>query len=124
MNTFRTFFLIIVSVIQISGMHTECIWKSLQLREFVTKTCKDVKHESSYKMTKMTTDLQLNKKADSQSLNWKAMSTKSNAQSPNVSNKGENLPEEKASDNCQQTIKISGMTSQIRFDRTEPAELF
>lgn len=124
MNTFRTFFLIIVSVIQISGMYTKCTWKSFQLREFATKTCCDVKQEASCKMTKMTYDLQLNKKAYFQRLNWKETSTKSNVQSANISNNEENLPVVKASDNYQQTIKKSGVMSQIRFDGTVTAELF
>jgi len=124
MNTFRTFFLIIVSAIQISGMFTKSIWESLQLTEFAAKACKDVKQEASYKMTRMTNDLQLNKKVDFQRLNSKETSTKSKVQPALVSDKGENLPAVKACDNSQQTIKKSGVISQIRFDGTVTAELF
>jgi len=121
MNTFRTFFLVIVSAIQISGMFTKSNWESLQLTEIVAKACKDVKQEAS---CKMTNNLQLNKNADFQNLNSKETSTKSTIQPANVSDKGENLPVVKASDNSQQTIKKSGVISQIRFDGTVTAELF
>ena len=124
MNTFRTFFLIIVSAIQISGMYTECTWKALHLTEFVTKTCRHVKHVASYKMTRMTNDLQLNIKADFQRLNCKETSTKSNGESANISNNGENLPVVKASENSQQTIKRNVVMSQLSFGRAETAELF
>jgi hypothetical protein len=124
MNTFRTFFLIIVSVIQISGMFTNSIWKSLHLTEFTAKAYMDVKHEASYKMTSTTSDLHLNKKTDFQRLNCKETSTKSKVQSENILNNGENLPVVKASDNSQQTIKSSGVMSQISFGRTVTAELF
>jgi len=124
MNTFRTFFLIIVSAIQISGMFTKTTWESFQLTEYTSKACKEVKHEASFKMTGITTDLQLNKKANVESITCKEVSTKSTIQPANVSDKGENLPVVKASDNSQQTIKKSGVISQIRFDGTVTAELF
>jgi len=121
MNTFRTFFLIIVSAIQISGIFTKTTWESFQLTEYTSKACKEVKHEAS---SKITNNLQLNKNADFQSLNNKETSAKSKVQPANVSDKGENLPVVKASDNSQQTIKKSGVISQIRFDGTVTAKLF
>jgi len=124
MNTFRTFFLVIVSAIQISGMFTKSTWESLQLTEFAAKACTDVKHDASFKMNEMTNDLQINKKADFQRLNSKETLTKSKVQPTLVSDKGENLPVVKASGNSQQTIKKSGVISQIRFDGTVTAELF
>ena len=121
MNTFRTFFLIIVSAIQISGMFTKTTWESFQLTEYTSKACKEVKHEAS---SKITNNLQLNKKADVESITCKEVSTKSTIQPANVSDKVENLPVVKASDNSQQTIKKGGTISQIRFDGTVTAELF
>ena len=124
MNTFRTFFLIIVSAIQISGMFTKSTLESLQLTEFAAKACKDVKHDDSFTITKITNDLQQNQKADFQRLNCQETSTKSKVQNGIVSDKNENLPVVKPTDNNQQTIKRSGVISQIRFDGTVTAELF
>jgi len=124
MNTFRMFFLIIVSAIQISGMFAKSTWESLQLTEFAAKACQDVKHEASFKMNEMKNELQINENADFQRLNCKETLTKSEVQPALVSDKGENLPAVKASDNSQQTIKKSGVISQIRFDGTVTAELF
>lgn len=118
MNTFRTFFLIIVSAIQISGIFTKSTLESLQLTEFAAKACQDVKHDDSFKINKITNDFQLNQKADFQRLN------KSTVQSAIVQDKSENLPVVKAPDNSLQTIKRSGVISQIRFDGTVTAELF
>jgi len=124
MNTFRTFFLIIVSVIQISGMFTKSTWESLQLTAFAVKACKDVKHEASIKMNGVTNDFELNKKADLLRTNCNETSTNNKVQPAIIPDKGENLPVVKASDNNQQTIKRSDVMSLIRFDGTVTAELF
>lgn len=105
-------------------MFTKSTWESLQLTEFAAKACKDVKQKASIKMTEMTNDLQLNEDANFQRLNSKETLTKSKVQPANVTDKGEYLPVVKASDNSQQTIKKSGVISQIRFDGTVTAELF
>jgi len=104
MNTFRTFFLIIVSVIQISGIFTKSTWESLQLTEYTSSACKEVTHQASLKLNRT--------------------SLISKVQPSIVPAKGENLPVLKASDNSQQTIKKTGVISQIRFGGTVTAELF
>ncbi|HEY3389809.1 MAG TPA: hypothetical protein VGK38_09575 [Prolixibacteraceae bacterium] len=128
MNIYRTLFLIVVSVIQISGMFANISSESLQLSEINRKVCKHFKHETLNKVAESTYDLCLVKKAEDSSLNSpicrKETPLRSAVQPAIISKQIVNLPVKKVSDTNQPQAKRTSMIGQIVISANVNAELF
>jgi len=128
MNNFRTIILILVTTIQISGMFTNISWESISMTSLAGKVCKEIKHETSSKMDKQTQQLNLNSndaiQGKSNPICVKVATLKSGVQSKITSDKQDELPVVKTSENNQQQVKSNFGMSQISFNAAVSAELF
>jgi len=128
MNNFRTIILILVTTIQISGILTNISWESIRMTSLAGKVCKEIKHETSSNMDKQTQQLNLNSndaiKDQSNPIFGKVATLKSGVQSNITSEKQNELPVLKTSENNQQQVKNNSGMSQISFNVAVSAELF
>ncbi len=128
MNNFRTLLLIPVLVIQLLGLLTNISWKSLQLTEFDTEVCKDVKRETPAKIVEPAADFQLIKKEEFPGFNnpicRKETPLKCEIQPVVISKKRVNLSVKKASAGNQRVIQKSSAISKISFNGTVTAVLY
>lgn len=128
MNTFRTVILILVTTIQISGILTNISWESIRMTSLAGKVCKEIKHETSSKMDKQTHHLNLNLndviQDQSNPNRVKVATLNSGEQTKITSDKQNELPVVKTSENNQQRVKSNSGMSQISFNAAVSAELF
>jgi hypothetical protein len=128
MNNFRTIIVILVSVIQTSGMLASLSCDSSKLTEFAGKVCKNVKSETSAKIVESAYDVRANINEGLQDLNstiCRKEATLKIAEKPVVSSgKSADLPVKKASGENQQPVKRNSVMTQIIFDSTVNADLF
>jgi len=126
MNIFKT--LILISVIQISGIITNISWESIQLTKLAGKVCVQVKHETSTKIVEANHDMRVITKDELQVQNTpicrKEVSLKNSVPQVVSSDKSKEVPVTKASGNDQQTIRKSSAMGLITFNGTVSAELF
>jgi hypothetical protein len=128
MNNFRTIILILVTTIQISGMLTNISWESIRMTSLAGKVCKEIKHESSSKMDKPTQQLNLNSndvvQDQSNPICTKVATLKSAVLAKITSEKQDELPVVKTTENNQQPAKSNSGMGQISFNAAVSAELF
>lgn len=126
MNIFRT--LILISVIQISGIFTNLSWDSLKLTQISGKVYKHVKHESYSKIAVSKNDLNLITTEDFRSLTGQVCSKelllKSVTQPEIISNNCGGTPIINAAVNSVPPVKSISGISQIIFNGAVSAELF
>jgi len=128
MNNFRTIILILVTTIQISGMLTNISWESIRMISLAGKFCKEIKHEPSTKMDKRTHQMNLNLNEAIHGQNnpicGNEATLKSSVQTKTISDKQDELPVEKTSENNQQPAESNSGINQISFNAAVSAELF
>ncbi|HZK94119.1 MAG TPA: hypothetical protein VFC67_07920 [Prolixibacteraceae bacterium] len=128
MNNLRTIILILVTTIQISGMLTNISWESIRMISLTGKVCKEIKHEASSKMDKRThkMNLNLNRVIQGQSnpICGNEATLKSATQTKIISDKQDEIPVVKTSENNQQPANSNSGMSQISFNASVSAELF
>ena len=128
MNNFRTIILILVTTIQISGMLTNINWESIRMTSLAGMVCKEIKHETSSKMDKQSTNSNLNLNETIQGQNipicGKVTTLKSEVLAKITSEKQDELPVVKTSENNQQPAKSNSGIGQISFNTAVSAELF
>jgi len=128
MNNFRTIIVILVSVIQTSGMLASLSCDSSNLTEFAGKVCKNIKCETSAKIAESTYDFRDNVNEGLLNLNnpicRKEASLKTDIQPVIGSGKSLDLPVKKALGNIQQPVKRNSTMTQISFNVTVNAALF
>ncbi len=128
MNNFRTIILILVTTIQISGILKNISWESIRMISLTEKVCKEIKHETSSKMDKGAHQMNLNLNEAIQGLNnpicGNEAKLKSALQTKIISDKQEELPVTKTSENNQQPAQSHTRISQISFNAAVSADLF
>jgi len=119
---------ILVSVIQTSGILASLSCDSSQLTELAGKVCKNVKHEASTKIVKSAFEVRANINEGFQNLNspiCRKEATLKIAEQPVITTaKSSDFPAKKASDENQQPIKRNSVMSQIIFSGSVNAELY